>query len=547
MSRLRGRAGAGEILFHGGTLLDAPRAGRLRRPQGQKGGGEALLVRGNRIAAVGPLSELRREVGRGADRVDLRGGTLTPGFTDAHIHLITWVRALREPSLRAQDVASIEGALRERVASAPDQEWISIRGWVPREWGPGIRVRATLDRIAPTRPLVLHAVDGHSVWANAVALERAGIGQRTANPPGGLVERDAAGALTGALIEEAAKLLRPLIPNVATPAEDLARAIARAHSLGITGAHDFDRTLTWRPAQDLARNERLPFRLVLTIPEGSLESAEALGLETGFGDERLRVGPVKFFADGTLGSATALLEEPYEGRTDRGMEVIASEDLAARCTRAAAAGLSVAIHAIGDRAVRNALDAIEAAGRAAPAFRVPPRIEHAQLARAEDFPRFRALGVTASVQPIHQVSDRALARRLWGAGRTPRAYAYKRLLRAGARLCFGSDAPFDRAGPLLALQAALLRREGDEEPGLAFHPEERLTLSQALRAHLEEPHRAAGGTLRIGRLVPGFVADLVHFDQDLPETGAESWHRARVLGTWFDGNRVFGRRGSRER
>jgi hypothetical protein len=227
------------------------------------------------------------------------------------------------------------------------------------------------------------------------------------------------------------------------------------------------------------------------------------------------------------------------------MEVIGPEDLRARCARSASAGLTVAIHAIGDRAVRNALDAIEGAHRLAPAFRVPPRIEHIQLARTEDLPRFRALGVLASVQPIHLLTDRAVARRFWGA-RTSRAYAWKGLLRSGARLLFGSDAPFDRAGPLLALQAALLRREGEEPGDLAFHPRERLTLGQALRAHLEGPHGAADWPVRLGRLAPGFAADLVHFDQNLAQISPDFWHRSRVRGTWVDGIRVFGRAGRGE-
>jgi predicted amidohydrolase YtcJ len=213
--------------------------------------------------------------------------------------------------------------------------------------------------------------------------------------------------------------------------------------------------------------------------------------------------------------------------------------LAAACARAADAGLSVAIHAIGDRAVRNALDAIESTLRAGKRYPVPPRVEHVQLSRSEDWERFRRLGVLASVQPIHLLTDRAVARRHWG-GRTARSYAWKSLAGAGARLVFGSDAPFDRAGPLLGLQAALLRREGGEPPAEAFHPEQRLRLARALRAHLEEGHRAAGWPLPLGRLAPGFAADLVHFDHDLRETAVEQWHRVRVVRTWVGGIQSYG-------
>jgi predicted amidohydrolase YtcJ len=542
VSRRHGAGGdpGAEVLLHGATLLDAPRASgaRPRRPSRPR---EAVLIRGDRIAAVGRLDAVRRAASRGATRVDLGGGTLMPGFTDAHIHLITWIRALREPWLSAQDVTAIERAVRDRIASAPEEEWLVVRGWVPREWTADVRVLSTLDRIAPDRPLVLHAADGHSVWANGVALARVGIGEGTQDPAGGVVERDRRGALTGALVEEAAKLLRPRVPQASTPREDLARAIAEAHSLGITGAHDFDRTLTWRPAQDLERDGKLRFRLLLSIPVASLDAAAALGLGSGLGSDRLQVGPVKMFADGTLGSATALLEDPYEGRADRGIEVLGPAELTDGCCRAMDSGLTVAIHAIGDRAVRNALDAIAEATHADATFPRPPRIEHVQLARTEDLSRFRTLGVLASVQPIHLLTDRAVASRFWGP-RTSRSYAYRGLLGAGARVLFGSDAPFDRAGPLLGVQAAVLRRAADEAPTRVFHAEQRLTLAQALRAHLEEPHRAAGWSIPMGRLAPGYAADVVHFDHDLAGMPVERWHEARVTRVWVGGERVYGPR-----
>src|SRR5882672_7205126 len=401
MDRGRGAAAVtldGDFILHGATLLDAAIASRpARGPRGRRASNAAVWVRGDRIAAVGPLAELRARAGRGARRLDLGGGTLTPGFTDAHIHLVTWIRALGEPWLRAQDTRSIEIAVAERLKAAPEEEWLLLRGWVPREWPAPERARALLDRIAPDRPLVLHAVDGHSVWGNRAAFDRAGIDERAGDPPGGSVERDRSGAPTGVLVEEARKLMTEKIRRATPTRDDLAAAIAKAHSLGVTGAHDFDRGATWRAAAELEREGKLRFRLLLSVPVSSLEAGETLGLAAGLGGERLRVGPVKMFADGTLGSATALLEDPYEGTANRGIEVMAPTALGAGCARAADAGLSVAIHAIGDRAVRNALDAIESAQRAGKRFPLPPRVEHIQLSRAEDWERFRRLGVLASV------------------------------------------------------------------------------------------------------------------------------------------------------
>ncbi len=553
----RGREGR-EIawLFHGGRILDAPRAAAAGASAGQSSPRraparssarsraeihrEGVLVRGDRIESVGPVDRLRREAGRGARLVNLRGGTLLPGFVDAHIHLLTWVRAASDTWLREQSLRGLEEAVRAASAQAPVDAWVSIRGWVPREWARPLKRRATLDGLLSEQPLILHAVDGHSVWANTIALRIAGIHGRTPDPPGGVVDRDESGETTGHLIETAASLIRPFIPRPDDPADELARAIKKGHSLGITGAHDFDPREIWDAAQRLGAKGPLPFRLVLSVPAAKLEAAEVLELRSGWGDERLRVGAVKFFADGTLGSGTALLESEYEDSTSTGIEVIRLPELTDRCARARKAGLTVAIHAIGDRAVKNALDAIEGAIQSGGPFPLPPRIEHIQLAREEDFPRFKALGVLASVQPIHQVTDRAVAKRKWGL-RTSRSYAYRSLLRAGARLLFGSDAPFDRPGPLLGIQAALLRRERGEDHGESFHPEQRLGLAQALRAHLEEPNLAAGWRTPLGRIKAGWGADLVQFDQDLLQLEPESLDRAKIRGVWVAGSQVYGK------
>jgi predicted amidohydrolase YtcJ len=526
-------------LFHGGRILDARRAAPVPRAGTRERYREAVLVRGDRIEAVGPLDRLKRAAGRGVRAVDLRGGTLTPGFVDSHIHLLTWIRAVSDVWLKRQSPEGLKEAVRAASAQTPGDGWITIRGWVPREWPRELKQRATLDRALPNRPLLLYAVDGHSAWGNTLALRAAGIDARTPTPEGGTVHRDAAGNPTGILIEQAMTLIRPFVPRRRPPAEDLARAIRKAHSLGITGAHDFDRTDIWSAAQQLSEQGRLPFRLLLSVPASKLDSAGALELRSGWGNDRLRVGPVKFFADGTLGSGTALLEQRYDDDTGTGTEVIPFADLADRCSRARKAGLTVAIHAIGDRAVRQALDAIEAAVQGGEGFPHPPRIEHIQLAREEDFPRFKGLGVLASVQPIHQITDRAVAQRKWGA-RTARSYAWASLARAGARLLFGSDAPFDRPGPLLAIQAALLRRGGDEADSKAFHPEQRIGLARALRAHLEEPNRMAGWRTPRGRIEAGWGADLVAFDQDLLEIAPDDLHRVKVRGVWVAGAKVHG-------
>src|SRR5262245_9640833 len=387
-----------ETLFFGASLLDARRVPRRvegrAKPAGAKKKGrgavqgrssapdEAVLVRGDRIVAVGPLREVRARASRGAQRVDLGGGTVTPGFTDAHIHLITWIRALGEPRLAAQDPESIAVAIKERLSRAPKEEWLIVRGWVPRDWNPAHKVAATLERLAPDKPLVLYAADGHSAWANRVAMERAHITTATQDPSGGRLERDSRGQLTGVFVEEAHRLITRAVRRQASGADELKAAVEKARSLGITSAHDFDRSHTWRAASAVVREGRLRFRLLLSVPLEALDAAEKLGLGSGLGGPNVRIGPVKLFADGTLGSSTALLEEPYEGTENTGFEVTGLLEMSDACRRAAESGLSVAIHAIGDRAVRHALDAIGSVEQVGGRFPFPPRVEHIQLSRA---------------------------------------------------------------------------------------------------------------------------------------------------------------------
>ncbi|HEU4725075.1 MAG TPA: amidohydrolase [Candidatus Eisenbacteria bacterium] len=523
-------------LFHGGTLLDAPRAAKPLGAASKRSGGEALLVRGEVIEAVGPLSTLRKLAGRGVESYDLRGGALLPGFVDAHVHLVSWLRVTRDPSFGAEQTPdALASLVRTREKSLRPGEWLTVRGWIARDWPAEALVRATLDRIAPDRPLVLFAADGHSVWANGTALALCGVTGHTRSPEGGVIVRDARGEPTGQLVEDAANLVRSRVPRLDDPAEELRDAVAAARRLGITSAHDFDAAVSGRrAAEDLDRNGRLGLRLLKSIPVASLDAAEEIGLRHGFGSERLHVGPVKMFADGTLGSSTALLESPYEGTANVGIAVTSPEELREKTIRAAKAGLAVAIHAIGDRAVRHALDAFEAALAEGLRFPAPPRVEHVQLAREADFARFQRLGAAASVQPIHMLTDQVLARRIWG-GRTGRSYAWKSLLRAKAALYFGSDAPYDRPGPVLGLQAAVLRRDPAGPPD-AYHGEQRLRLAEALRAHVESPHAAAGWNVRLGRLEPGWGADLVHLSHDLRALPPEEWRRARVLGSWVAGS-----------
>ena len=279
---------------------------------------------------------------------------------------------------------------------------------------------------------------------------------------------------------------------------------------------------------------QLRIRVAMGIPHGSLEHALGLGLRSGLGDEWLRVGHLKLFTDGALGSQTAALEEPYEGSSDRGLLTIDADRLAADVLRASAGGIAVAIHAIGDRAVRVALDAIEPTRSAYPALR--QRIEHAQLLRREDIARFGALGVIASMQPIHATSDRDLADRYWGRERVTRAYPWRQLLDRGARLAFGSDAPVEPIDPLLGMHAAVSRkRPGDRD---RWHPEEALTLDEAIAGYTSGAAYAMGAERDRGTLAVGKRCDATVVERDLGMTPVDEWPGLKITGTVVGGEIV---------
>jgi predicted amidohydrolase YtcJ len=278
--------------------------------------------------------------------------------------------------------------------------------------------------------------------------------------------------------------------------------------------------------------------VLMHLPHSGLDAALALGLESGVGDDAFRVGGIKLFADGALGSRTAALLEPYEGTADRGMELIAPRELAGTVRRALEGGLALAIHAIGDRALRNTLDAFDAAGGALGRPRLPSRIEHLQLVDPADAPRLARLGVAASMQPVHCTSDLVMADRAWGS-RCENAYPWRRMLASGAALAFGSDAPVEAPGTAAGLFAAITRCRADGSPAGGWRPAERLSLDEALSCYTSAPARLAGSWPRLGTLRPGARADVVVWSDDLHARDPLSLGEARPRWTIADGEVVF--------
>ncbi len=483
-------------------------------------GADAVFVRNGRISAVGRGRDLRAAVPH-APCLDAGGATVTPGLADAHIHFVPWAQGRRQVDLLG--VTSRARAL-ERVAAAlvadPAPTPLVGRGWDAMGWE-APPDRAALDALAPERAVLLHSHDFHSLWFNTAAMRAIGLSHESADPAHGRFERDAAGEPLGVAREHAVAAFEALGAQAGPAIDDalLDDAAAALHAAGITAVHDFQRNSTdMRRMRALAARRKL--RVLQHVGPEQLESLVAAGLASGVGDAWFRVGALKLFADGALGSRTAALLEPYDDGHGLGIVMIPRDELVAIVSRAAADGFASTIHAIGDRAVRHALDAFEAARAHAPTA-LPPRIEHAQLVHPDDLGRFAALGVRASMQPQHATSDAFAATAAWGE-RCALSYAWRAIAATGVTLAFGSDAPVEPPLPWLGLHAAVTRTRVDGTPAGGFVLAQRLTLDEALAAYTEGAAELAGFAGRLGTLEPGAEGDLVVWDRDLHAVPADA-------------------------
>ncbi len=515
-----------DLLFHGGPIYTLDRL----RPRA-----EALLVRDDRIVAAGSEAEVRPLLPGSYDDVPLGGRTIVPGLTDAHIHLL-WT-GLGHLSVDLDGVADLEEALdqvRQHAARLPADAWVRGHGWNHALWEHRWPDAADLDRATGGRPAMLSRKDGHSRWLNTRALELAGIDRDTPDPAGGTIGRDERGEPNGLLFENANDLVDDVIPEYSW--EERRRAlqsiIADGNRRGLTGVHIPESAETLALLRELREHDQLTIRALWHLPYRQLDQAIALGLRSGFGDEWVRIGGVKIFADGSLGSCTCHMLAPFCGTAGNyGMPTIAEDELRDAVRRADEAGIAVAIHAIGDRANRTVLDAIAACGRrAGPQARagghtvlrpdglrppaLPHRIEHAQHLDPADLVRFAELGVGASMQPIHATSDWQVAERLLGHERSASSYAWRPLHDAGAVLAFGSDAPVETFDPWASIHAAVTRRRSNGEPPEGWHAELALSLGDALAAYVTGPAILSNEVELKGYLGPGKLADLIVLSAD---------------------------------
>ena len=453
-----------------------------------------------RILAVGEPA--RTAADRRAKVVRLTGRAW-PGLIDSHVHLEGL--ADRHLALDLTGAASLEEAL-ARITSwserLPKDAWVVGAGWYNDVWpDAAFPTRKQLDEAAGGRPAYLRRKDGHSAWVSSAALQLAGIDRATADPPGGNIDRDKRGEPVGILRETAMHLVSDLLPPPTEAELDaaMAKVLADLAALGLTAVHSMDSAKGFGSWQRLRQQGRLPIRITYNLPLKDLPHAERMGVCSGWGDDWLRIWGVKAFLDGSLGSRTA---EMLDGS---GTSRMTQADLADMIERCARAELNVCLHAIGDGAVRRALDALALHKDAWQKWR--PRIEHAQCVNPTDMKRFARIGVIASMQPIHAVADRELVDENW-----PRvaahSYAWGALARAGARLAFGSDAPVETADPLAGIEAATVWRRKAK-----WHPELAVSTAAARRAYTADAAYAVGMEKDLGTLRPGKLCDMTVIDE----------------------------------
>ncbi|MFZ6029192.1 MAG: amidohydrolase [Chloroflexota bacterium] len=503
---------------------------------------KALAVRDGRIVAVADELTPLLALDETAETINLDGRVLIPGLTDAHIHLEHYALALQKVDCETGSLAECLQRVAARARSTPAGEWILGHGWNQNAWEGRFPTCADLDQVAPDRPVYLTAKSLHAAWTNSAALERAGIRSDMPDPPGGQIGRDVDGRPNGILFESAMQLVAEALPGpgVAKVAGAIEHALPSLWQLGITGVHDFDRSSCFAALQWLHAARRLKLRVVKSIPFEDLPHAAALGLRSGFGDDWLRLGTVKLFADGALGPRTAAVFQTYVGEPDQyGMLLLDAEEIIEHGRLAAENGFPLAIHAIGDRANHEALNALEQLKACTNASGLRHRIEHVQLLHPDDSTRLAALGVIASMQPIHATSDMEMADRYWGE-RAGLAYAWKTQCDAGTRLAFGSDAPVESPNPWWGLHAAVTRRRADGAPGPdGWRPEQRISPGDALAAFTSGAAYAAGVEDRLGKLATGYLADLLVLEIDPFTCHPDEIKDIRPRGTMIGGEWVW--------
>ena len=504
---------------------------------------EAVAVSGEQITAVGTTADIRKLIPASARVIDAHGAMLVPGFTDAHVHFVQGGFALasvqlRDAKTRREFVARIQAFAR----TVPPGTWIQNGDWDHTNWGGELPTRAWIDSITPNNPVWINRLDGHMSLANSAALRAAKLTRDVKDVAGGTIVRDATGELTGIFKDNAADLVERAVPEPSAQMNDRAVAAAMAYvaARGVTAVHNMG------TFGDIAVFERakqagtLRTRIYAMVPLSQWKQLADTVRVHGRGDDWLRIGGLKGFVDGSLGSHTAAMLAPFtDAPKDTGLLVTPAAELYARTSAADKAGLQVMVHAIGDRAIRMQLDIFERVSKENGPRDRRFRIEHAQHIAPPDIARFGTLGVIASMQPYHAIDDGRWADQVIGPERAKGTYAFRSLLDAHATLAFGSDWFVAPPTPLEGIYAAVTRRTLDEKRPGGWVPEQKITVEEALRAYTMGGAFAGFAEDKRGTIVPGKLADLVLIDRDLTRVPPETIRQAVILLTVVGGKVVF--------
>ena len=507
----------------------------------------AIAIDHGRVLAVGRDDEIL-SVFSTSHRFDANGHTIIPGLTDAHIHLEEYALALQKVECETATRQECLQRVTARVASTPPGEWILGHGWNQNNWAEGYGSAALLDDIAPHHPVYLTHKSLHSSWANSAALRLAGITRNSPDPAGGRIGHLPDGEPDGILFESATGLLEQVIPEptLEQVVDALRAGISLLNQMGLTGVHDFDGSRCFAALEVMHASGEVKLRVVKGIPLKNLSHAIELGLRSGFGDDTIRIGSVKLFADGALGPHTAAMLEPYENEPhNMGILMMDAEQLYEYGRLAVEHGLSLAVHAIGDRANREVLNGyaklreFERGIIPMPPNKLRHRVEHVQVVHPNDLARFSQLEIIASMQPLHATSDMLMADRGWGS-RSAFAYAWRSQSDHHVPLVFGSDAPVESPNPFWGIHAAVTRRRADGSPSpQGWYPEQRLSVQEAIRGFTIGPAFAAGTETRLGKLAQGYLADLLVLDEDPFTCAPEALLKIKPLATMVGGEWVY--------
>jgi len=518
--------------------------GNPRQPEA-----EAVAIRGNRIEAVGSTSEILKQKSPDARVLDLHGRRVIAGFNDAHVHFYSGGANLTSPPLRysksQEDFRNTLGLYAKRL---PPGRWILGGNWDHENWTPAeLPTRQLIDAVTADWPVFINRLDGHMSLANSVALKLAGIDKKTKDVPGGVIMRDPSGYPTGILKDAAQGLVERVIP---APTQDQIRDAIRAAQTyaagnGVTSVQDMSAAPDILHAyQTMLRNGELTIRISGRQPLTSWRHLADVGVLAGFGSEYLRIGGVKGFADGSLGSTTALLFAPYlDSPKTSGIASAELSDPARMWSdieHADAAGLQIAIHAIGDKANNTILGFYERLEREHGARDRRLRIEHAQHLLSADIPRFARDRVIASMQPYHCIDDGRWAEKRIGPERAKTTYAFRSLLDAGATLAFGSDWDVAPMAPLMGIYAAVTRRTLDGKHPEGWVPEQKISVAEAVRAYTMGSAYASFDESLKGSIEPGKLADLAVLSDDIFTIDPVKIAVTKVFITIFDGRIIFG-------